>query len=82
MTAQIIPFPCVQNEIAAILESLAEQARAGRITGVMFAVSGPNEGAARILTGWHGVDLPKRAVMLTHMQFDLIDAFIGEKYDE
>lgn len=76
--AEIIPFPCVQNEIAAALESLAAQARAGRVTGVMFAVTGPLSGTEPVLTGWHGVDLAERAVMLTHLQFDLIDAYLDE----
>ncbi|MEC0370021.1 hypothetical protein [Paenibacillus chibensis] len=77
--AKIIPFPCVQNEIAAAFEDLAEQARAGRITGVMFATYGPDN---VIMTGWHNVDMAERAVMLSHMQFDLIDAHIRENYDE
>lgn len=77
MSAEIIPFPCVQNEIAAAFDALATQARAGLITGAMFAVSGPE---IAIMTGWHGVDIAERSVMLTHMQFDLIDAYIGENY--
>ncbi|MEK3988025.1 hypothetical protein MHB77_32375 [Paenibacillus sp. FSL K6-3166] len=75
--AEIIPFP---NAVADALESLAKLARAGRITGVMFAATGPDEPA--VLTGWQGVDLTERAVMLTHMQFDLIAGFIDENYGE
>ncbi|WP_419884856.1 hypothetical protein [Paenibacillus sp. B-A-8] len=77
--AEIIPFPCVQNEIAAAFDVMAAQARAGLITGVMFAVSGPK---TAIMTGWHGVDMAERSVMLTRMQFDLIDAYIGENYGD
>ncbi|ETT64921.1 hypothetical protein BSK66_07875 [Paenibacillus odorifer] len=78
-TAQIIPFPCVQNEIAAAFDAMAAQARAGLITGAMFAISGPNADPHAIMTGWHGVDIAERSVMLTHMQFDLIAGFIGEE---
>lgn len=77
--ATIIPFPCVQNEIAAAFDALAAQARAGLITGVMFAVSGPSADPHAIMTGWHGVDMAERSVMLTNMQFDLIAEFIGEE---
>jgi len=80
--AEIIPFPCVQNEIAAAFDVLAAQARAGLITGAMFAVSGPSADPHAIMTGWHGVDMAERSVMLTHMQFDLIDAYIEENYGE
>lgn len=77
-TADIIPFPCVQNDIAAAFDALAAQARAGLITGAMFAVSGPE---IAVMTGWHGVDMAERSVMLTHMQFDLIAGFIDENYE-
>ena len=81
MSTEIIPFPCVQNEIAAAFDALAVQARAGLITGALFAVSGPSADPHAIMTGWHGVDMAERSVMLTHMQFDLIDAYIGENYE-
>ncbi|MEK5395992.1 hypothetical protein [Paenibacillus sp. FSL K6-2859] len=77
MSAEIIPFP---NAVADALESLAKLARAGRITGVMYAATGPDEPA--VLTGWQGVDISERAVMLTHMHFDLIDAYVRENYVE
>lgn len=79
MSAEIIPFPCVQNEIAAAFDALATQARTVLITGAMFAVSGPE---IAVMTGWHGVDMAERSVMLTHMQFDLIAGFIDESYGE
>lgn len=79
MSATIIPFPCVQNDIAAAFDAMAAQARAGLITGAMYVVSGPD---GVIMTGWHGVDLTERAVLLTHMQFDLIAGFIEENYGE
>lgn len=52
--AEIIPFPCVQNEIADALESVAAQARAGRIKGVMIAVYNPD---ATITTYHEGVEI-------------------------
>lgn len=77
MSAEIIPFP---NPTAEALEHYARLARAGEITGVVLAAVGPDEPA--VLSAWHGVDLTERAAMLTHMQFDLIDAYIRENYVE
>lgn len=75
MMAEIIPFPCVQNEIADTLEALAAQARAERIKGVMIAVYNPD---ATITTYHEGVDMADRAVMLTHLQYDMLDDYLDE----
>lgn len=79
MTAEIIRFPCAAHDIADMLTELAELARQGRVTGVMFAANMAGGGVA---TAYKGVDLSERAVMLTHMQFDLIDSYINVNYFE
>ncbi|MFD1270647.1 hypothetical protein ACFQ3Y_24870 [Paenibacillus motobuensis] len=82
MSAQIIPFPCAANELAAIFEGLADQARARRITGVMFATIGADGDTRNAMTGWYGVGIDDRAALVTHLQFDVIDSFVDEKLSE
>lgn len=80
--AEVIPFPCAANDMAAIFEALADQARAGRITGVMYALIGADADTANTVTGWYGVNIEQRAAMVTHMHFDTVDSFIDEKLTE
>lgn len=36
--AEIIPFPCVQNEIADVLYRLAERAQRGEVAGIVIGI--------------------------------------------
>lgn len=80
--AEVIPFPCAANEIAAIFDGLAAQARSGRITGVMFAILDTEHDTRQTITGWYGVDVADRAEMVTHMQYDVIDGMMELKLAE
>lgn len=77
MSAEIIRFPCEANDIADMLTELAELARQGQVTGVMFAA---NMADGTVATAHRGVDFTERAVLLTHMQFDLIDDHVAETF--
>ncbi|MNV24009.1 hypothetical protein D3C71_1150530 [compost metagenome] len=82
MTAEIIPFPCPQNEMAAHFAALAAAALAGRITGYVIATVGPERLSGDIETGWNNVDLAERAALAQHLQFDVIGDLIDEKITE
>lgn len=82
MTAEIIPFPCPQNEMAAQFAALAAEALAGRITGYVIATVGPDRLNGGVETGWSHVDLAERTVLAQHLQFDVIDGYIDEKLTE
>lgn len=80
--AEIIPFPCAANELAAIFEALAEQARAGHISGFIYAAVGADGDVRNAVTGWYGLDVGDRAALTQQLQYDVIDAFIEEKLTE
>ena len=80
--AEIIPFPCAANEMAAELAGLAADALAGRIVGYVIATVGPARLNGAVETGWNNVDLAERTVLAQHLQFDVIDAYIDEKLCE
>ncbi|RCX22920.1 hypothetical protein DFP94_101509 [Fontibacillus phaseoli] len=80
--AEIIPFPCAANEMAAEFARLAADALAGRIVGYVIATVGPDRLNGIIDTGWHSVGLAERTVLAQHLQFDVIDAYIDEKLTE
>lgn len=80
--AEVIPFPCAANDMAAELAGLAADALAGRITGYVIATIGPDRLNGAIETGWSNVGLAERTVLAQHLQFDVIDAYIDEKLME
>lgn len=80
MTAQIIPFPCAHNEILALLAETVIRVQNGDVTGIMIATAGPERLNGAIETGWAGVGMAERSVMISHMQFDIGDSYMHENY--
>lgn len=82
MSSQVIPFPCAANDLGAIFDGLAAQARAGRLTAVMFAALDETGDTRNALTGHYGLSIDERAALVTHMHFDTIDSFVDYKFEE
>ncbi len=80
--AEVIPFPCAANEMAAELAGLAADALAGRIAGYVIATVGPDRLNGEVTTYYNNVDLSERTVLAQHLQFDVNDAYVDEKLSE
>jgi hypothetical protein len=78
LQAEIIPFPCVANEIAAVLESLAARARAGEITGVVLGAI-VRDGTTE--TDVMGVDYHELCTLIQHLDDMRMLTVINENID-
>lgn len=77
-TAEIIPFPCVANEIADVLESLAARARTGEITGVILGTM-VNDGTTE--TDVLGVDYRDLCTLIQRLDDVRMLTVINENID-
>lgn len=78
----IIPFPCEHNDMLTLLTTLMIGVQSGEVTGIMVAAIGPERLNGTIETAHIGVDLTERSALISHMQFDVIDSYIENKFEE
>lgn len=69
-----------KEELKAFVEQLLAKVDAGEIKSLMIAADGSGSDEGIILTGWTGLDYNQRAVMISHMQMDLVKSFIEVNY--